>query len=72
MADDIDKGLAAEEHRRGMPYGTDGDHCDGCRREANRQWRSRCPHEHTVEIVTFRSARPHIVCDDCGATLEDE
>ena len=75
LVSDIATEIAAEEHRQGLPYRPDSDHCRGCADEATRQKQAACPHddpvEYTTQSVDGRVVVHHAYCGACGAGQPD-
>lgn len=73
MSDALGTAIAAEEHRHGMGYGDDADHCDGCAAEALRRLQAECEHDgERVDITTLDQANRQELCQRCGLVLEVE
>lgn len=70
MSDDaIAVALAAEEHRQGMAYGDDADHCGECKTEALRRLQAACQHDgEQVDVSTCGSRE--LLCQRCGLIRE--
>lgn len=71
FGDDLAPILAAEEHRRGLPY-IEGDHCADCL-EVDRAWdQATCDHAEWVDISYLGDINDVRLCNQCGYTWEAE
>lgn len=71
MADELTEAIAAEEHRRGMPYGDDPSHCYDCAKEAEAQFRVNCLHDgEQADITGLGDANRRLLCQSCGLMRE--
>lgn len=69
--DPLDVAIAFEEHRQGMAYGDDPNHCGDCKREAFLRLQAACEHDgQSVEITTLCDADRQLLCQRCGDIRE--
>lgn len=69
----LDDELAREDHRHGMAYGDDADHCEGCAVEAHKRFQAECEHDgEQVEMLSFGDANRQMLCQRCGLVRKVE
>lgn len=73
MTDYLATTLAAEEHRQGMAYGDDADHCGDCKAEAERRLQAECEHDgEQISMPEFGKATVTVWCKRCGLWREEQ
>jgi hypothetical protein len=68
---DLEKLLAAEEHRQGLPYLADPGHCVDCAAVDLAWHQAVCQHDDDYQdLVTLGSPVVTRLCNQCGAITE--